>query len=43
MYICRYHLYVDCMPTDDVKEIAKESLDKMIEIARSSPQLMLTK
>ena len=36
----RYHLYVDCMPTDGLTEINKDMLDRMIRIARSSQRLM---
>ena len=39
-FMYRYNLYVDCMPTDDMEEINKVALEKMVKTARSSQQLM---
>jgi dynein heavy chain len=37
--LIRYHLYIDCMPTDGVRELERGSLKRMINSACSSPVL----
>lgn len=37
--LLRYHLYVDCMPPDGMEELNKESVKRMLDVARSSPRL----
>ena len=37
--LLRYHLYVDCMPPEGMEELNKESVKRMLSVARSSPRL----
>ena len=34
--LLRYHLYIDCMPTDGVPNIAPEMLDRITNFAKGS-------
>ena len=38
--VLRYHLYVDCMPTEGVEELDQASLKRMTEWAKGAPQLV---
>ena len=37
--LLRYHLYIDCMPTDEMAELDSDSLHRIVSTARSSPRL----
>ncbi|XP_065895241.1 dynein axonemal heavy chain 1-like isoform X2 [Dysidea avara] len=37
--LLRYHLYVDCMPTDEMAELDSDSVQRIVSTARSSPRL----
>ena len=37
--LLRYHLYVDCMPPEGMEELNKESVERMLSVARSSVRL----
>ena len=36
--VLRYQLYVDCMPVEGMGEAERETLGRMVTIARSSPR-----
>lgn len=40
VYFVRYNLYIDCMPIDGVQTVTRDMVDRMINVARSSPQLV---
>ena len=37
--LLRYHLYIDCMPTEEMTELDSDSLHRIVSTARSSPRL----
>lgn len=37
--LLRYHLYIDCMPTEEMAELDSDSLHRIVSTARSSPRL----
>jgi len=37
--LLRYHLYIDCMPTDEMAELDSDSIQRIVSNARSSPRL----
>ena len=37
--LLRYHLYIDCMPTDEMAELDSDSLHRIVSTARSSLRL----
>lgn len=37
--LLRYHLYVDCMPSDGLQEIDREALVRVMNVAKSSKRL----
>ena len=39
LQICRYHLYIDCMPMEGVGELDQASLKRMTEWAKGAPAL----
>ena len=37
--LLRYHLYIDCMPTDDVTSISPEMLDRIVKWAKGTKSI----
>ena len=38
--LLRYHLYVDCMPTDGIPNITQETLQRIVKCAKSKKSAM---
>lgn len=40
--LLRYHLYIDCMPTNGLPQLTRDSLNRMLHFAVNSPGLRQT-